>query len=132
MKAGSRYRSFTVAAISEEQFVAGGNEIQAKCHQAQRRTTSGAIWPNGSTRSTPPSLIASAGMPKTIEVAWSCARLKAPVSFSSSMPRAPFVAHAGHDPARRVPSGVTRRGTEQDVHRRAVAADQRPVPDFDV
>src|SRR5258706_7001319 len=43
----------------------------------------------GTTLSTPPSLIASLGMPKTTQLASSCARVRAPASCISNRPRAP-------------------------------------------
>jgi MFS family permease len=48
-----------------------------------------AISSSDSTFSAPPSLIASLGMPKTTQLFSSCAMLRAPACFISSMPRAP-------------------------------------------
>ena len=42
------------------------------------------------------------------------------------------VAHAGHDDAHHIAAAITRRRAKQDVHRRPVPADQRPVAQFDV
>ena len=57
-------------------------------HRAQVRIALG-IDCKGKTRSTPPNLIASFGIPKTTHVASSCATVAAPACFISAIPRAP-------------------------------------------
>src|SRR5450432_3469548 len=47
------------------------------------------IWSNDKTRSAAPRSMASLGMPKTIEDASSCAKVKAPVRRSAKSPSAP-------------------------------------------
>jgi len=85
----------------------------------------------GKILSTPFSLIASLGMPKTMQVASSWAIVLAPACFISSIPRAP----SSPIPVRITPPHLSRiagSGPKQHIDRGPMAADQRPVLDFNV
>ena len=100
--------------------------------QRQSRTTSSAMRPSGSVRSTPPMRMASLGMPKTTQRRFVLRdRGGAGLLHLQHAARA-VVAHAGHDDADRVAARVARGRAEQHVHRGPVAADQRPVAHLDV
>ena len=87
-----------------------------------------AIDSSGITLSTPFSLIASFGIPKTTQVASSCAMVFAPACFHLQHAPRPVVAHPGQNHADRVRPRIARRRTEQHIHRRPVPAHQRPFP----
>jgi hypothetical protein len=57
--------------------------------RASKATIASATRCSGSTSSTPPAAMASLGMPKTTQVSSFCAMVRAPLSCSSFMPRAP-------------------------------------------